>query len=72
MIQRLVVDMVGDPEEGRLSESAFVTKPFAFGGELCCIALAFAAAELDFDVELRGWIHEPTFRRFREATSAGR
>jgi glycosyl transferase family 1 len=65
---RLVVDMVGDPLDGRLAKSQFVEKPFAFGGEIVCSGLAFAAAELDRDVELRGWIHEPTFRRFERAT----
>lgn len=70
MTQRLVVDTVGDPVDGRLSESALVSKPFVFGGERSCIALAFAAAQLDYEVELRGWIHEPAFRRFREATPA--
>jgi hypothetical protein len=70
MSQRLVVDMVGDPLGGLLSESSFVPKPFAFGGERVCAALAFAAAELGYEVELRGPLHEPTFQRFREATAA--
>jgi hypothetical protein len=70
MWRRLVVDMVGDAGEGRLAESQFVDKPFAFGGEANCVALAFAAAELGYDAELRGWIHEPTFRRFEEASRA--
>jgi hypothetical protein len=62
--------MVGDPVEGRLAESQFVAKPFAAGGEAECVALAFAAAELGHESELRGWIHEPTFRRFQRATRA--
>jgi hypothetical protein len=70
MWRRLVVDMVGDPVEGRLAESQFVDKPFAFGGEANCVALACAAAELGYETELRGWIHEPTFRRFQEASRA--
>ena len=32
--------------------------------------LAFAAAAAGHEVELRGWLHEPTFRRFAEAAGA--
>jgi hypothetical protein len=62
--------MVGDPLGGHLAESQFVEKPFAFGGEANCLALAFAAAELGHESELRGWIHEPTFRRFQRGARA--
>lgn len=60
---RLVVNAVGDPVRGRLAESRFVERPFLPGGEHNLYELAFAAAALDYDVELRGWLDRPTFER---------
>ena len=70
MSQRLVVNLVGDAHDGRLAESRFVDKLFVFGGELTAMQLAFAAAAAGHEVELRGWLHEPTFRRFADAVGA--
>ena len=67
---RLVVNLVGDAHHGRLAESRFTDKPFVPGGELNCMQLAFAAAAAGHEVELRGWLHEPTFARFAEAVGA--
>src|SRR5262245_26253236 len=67
---RLVVNLVGDAHHGRLAESRFSDKPFVMGGELNQMQLAFAAAAAGREVELRGWLHEPTFRRFAEETGA--
>jgi hypothetical protein len=65
-----VVNLVGDPHHGRLAESRFTDKPFVPGGELNSMELAFAAAAAGYEVELRGWLHEPTFRRFADAAGA--
>ena len=64
---RLVVNLAGDAGHGRLAESRFADKPFVFGGELNEMQLAFAAVAAGHEVELRGELHEPTFRRFAEA-----
>jgi hypothetical protein len=64
---RVVIELVGDAHHGLLAESRFSDKPFVPGGELNCMQLAFAAAAAGHEVELRGWLHEPTFRRFEEA-----
>jgi hypothetical protein len=58
---RLVVDLVGDRVHGRVAESRFVERPFLPGGEHNMYELAFAAAALGHDVELRGWLDRPTF-----------
>ena len=68
--ERLVLNLVGDADHGRLAESRFAGRPFVFGGELNAYELAFAAATAGYDVELRGWLHEPTFTRFAEAAGA--
>jgi hypothetical protein len=67
---RLVVNLVGDAHHGYLAESRFSDKVFVSGGELNEMQLAFAAATAGHEVELRGWLHEPTFRRFAEAAGA--
>jgi hypothetical protein len=66
----LVVNVVGDAHHGRLAASGFTDKPFVPGGELNAMEVAFAAAAAGHDVELRGWLHEPTFRRFADASGA--
>jgi hypothetical protein len=64
---RLVVNLAGDASRGRLAESRFADRTFIYGGELNEMQLAFAAAAAGHEVELRGALHEPTFRRFAEA-----
>lgn len=68
--RRIVVNLVGDPDHGRLAESRFVERPFLPGGEQNLYSLAFAAAYLGHDVELRGWLDKPTFERMKSATGA--
>ncbi len=58
---RLVVNIVGDSAGGRLAESRFVDRPWLPGGERNLYELAFAAASLGHDVELRGWLDRATF-----------
>ena len=70
MSQCLVVNLVGDAHHGRLADSRFAEKLFVPGGELNSMQLAFAAAAAGHDVELRGWLHEPTFRRFADAVGS--
>ena len=65
-----MVNLVGDAHHGRLAESRFADKPFVPGGERTSMLLAFAAAVAGHEVELRGWLHEPTFRRLADATGA--
>ena len=68
--ERLVVNLVGDAHHGRLAAARFADKSFVPGGELNAMQLAFAAAAAGHEVELRGWLHEPTFRRFAWAAGA--
>jgi hypothetical protein len=70
MSGRLVVNLVGDAEGGRLADSRLVDDPFTYGGVRICIALSFAAAEAGYDVELRGWIPRVTYDAFARATDA--
>jgi hypothetical protein len=67
---RVVIDLVGDPVDGRLAESALIEKRFAYGGEVSAIGLAFAAAENGHPTELRGWIDRRTFDQFKRHTRA--
>jgi hypothetical protein len=60
---RVVVELVGDAAHGRLSESRFVERPFLPGGEHNMYELAFAAATIGADVELRGWLDRAAFER---------
>jgi hypothetical protein len=63
---RIVVNAVGDPAHGFLAESRFIERPFLPGGEHNLYELAFAAAALGHEVELRGWLHRPAFERMAE------
>jgi hypothetical protein len=60
---RIVIALAGEPAHGKLVESTFVEKPFVAGGEHNMYELAFAAAALGLDVELRGWLDRLTFDR---------
>ena len=64
---RLVVCLVGDAVNGQLCESQFVDRPFLPGGEHNLYELAFAAAALGHEVELRGCLHRGSFDRLRGA-----
>lgn len=66
---RIAVNLVGDADHGRLAESRFVERPYLPGGEHNMYEFAFAAAALGHDVELRGWLHRPSFQRL--AVGAG-
>jgi hypothetical protein len=68
--ESIVVNLVGDAERGRLAESRVVDELFAYGGVRSCIALAFAAAELGREVELRGWIPRSVYDEYEAATGA--
>src|SRR5829696_325290 len=61
MAQRIVVNLVGEPAHGLLGESRFVERPFLYGGERTGMHLAFAAAALGHEVELRGWLRREDF-----------
>ncbi|HEY2768940.1 MAG TPA: glycosyltransferase [Solirubrobacteraceae bacterium] len=65
---RVVVTAVGDPVHGQLAESRFVDRPFLYGGEHNLYQIAFAAASLGYEVELRGWLHRPSFDQLSRAT----
>lgn len=65
-----MVNLVGDRAHGLVAESRFVDRPFLPGGEHNMYELAFAAASLGYEVELRGWLHRETFDRFRERVGA--
>lgn len=60
---RVVVNLVGDPVHGRLAEARWVEQPYIGGGWRTLYELAFAAAVCGYEVELRGWLHRPTFDR---------
>lgn len=67
---RVVVDLVGEPTHGLLAESRFVKRSFLPGGEHNMYELAFAAAQIGLDVELRGWLDRPAFERLAQGTGA--
>jgi hypothetical protein len=67
---RLVVNTVGDAVHGRLAESRFVERSFLPGGEQNLYELAFAAAALGYEVELRGWLDQPMFERMAAGAGA--
>jgi hypothetical protein len=68
MSKRIVVNLVGDAERGRLAESRLVDDLFAYGGVRVCMAFAFAVAAAGREVELRGWIPRQTYDAFASAT----
>jgi Glycosyl transferases group 1 len=68
MSDRIVVNLIGDAERGRLAESRLVDDLFAYGGVRVCISFAFAVAAAGGDVELRGWIPRQTYETFAGAT----
>jgi hypothetical protein len=61
MDHRVVVNLVGEPAHGLLAESRFVERPFIYGGERMSMHLAFAAAAVGHEVELRGWLRREDF-----------
>lgn len=63
----IVVNLVGDPVHGLLAESRFVPRAFLPGGEHNMYELAFALAVAGHPVELRGWLDQAAFARFRDA-----
>lgn len=65
--QTIVVTIGVDAPTGQLPEARLVDRGFAYGGEATCTALAFAAAALGEDVELRGLIDSATFSRYLDA-----
>jgi hypothetical protein len=69
-LKRVVVDLVGEPAHGLLSESRFVERPFLPGGEHNMYELAFAAVANGFDVELRGWLDHGAFERLADAVGS--
>ena len=70
MSRRVVVNLVGDSERGRLAESRLVEEPFPYGGLKVCVALAFAAAAAGHEVELRGWIPRVAYEAFASGASS--
>jgi hypothetical protein len=67
---RVVVNLVGDPVHGKLAESRFEERRFLYGGERGMYELAFAAAALGYEVELRGWLRHGDFEHLEAATGS--
>lgn len=64
------MNLVGDPAHGQLAESRFVPRTFLPGGEHNMYEIAFAAAALGHEVELRGWLFRPAFDLLRAGSGA--
>jgi GT2 family glycosyltransferase len=67
---RFVVNLIGDAAHGQLAASGFEERPFLPGGEQNMYELAFAAAALGHEVELRGFIEPRAFERMRAGSGA--